>query len=446
MIEQFNLFVAILLIGAGVYMMIITKFMPLRLFSVFRGLKRTLSAGNSKKEISAIEALSTALAGSIGTGNIAGVSSAIAIGGVGAIFWMWVSGLLGMATKYAETLIAMKFRKRQADGGFVGGAMHCIVMGIGKGGMPLAVLFCVFTLFASLGCGNMVQINTISASVYEAVANFIPAANHMVVSLSVGLIVAAALGMVIIGGAKRICAAAGKLVPIMSLVYSIVAVAVIIKGPRSIGDALGMIISEAFGTKQIIGGVVGFTFARALRVGMTRGIFSNEAGIGSAPIAYASVQNADPVEQGMLGIFEVFIDTILICTLTAFMVLCSDVHIPFGDSNANGMAIALTAFSTIMPENVAGILLSVSVLLFAFVATIGWSLYGVSSAQFLWGERGVKVYRYVFLAAAVLGAVMNIAPVWILGETFNSLMALPNLIMLVALAPIIKRATRDYLC
>ncbi len=447
--ETFNLAVAFLLIAMGVYMLFLTRLFPLRVKTICRGLLRLLrpKKGGKKGEISPFEALSAALGGSVGTGNIAGVASAIAIGGPGAIFWMWVSGVIGMATKYAEVLLAMRYRKRGADGAPVGGTMYCILLGMGKGAAPLAVLFAAFTLLASLGCGNMVQVNTIASAVTEAVRAVAetPSLDARLIAGLTGAATAAALGAVLLGGAKRVCSASAYVVPVMSALYIGAAVWVIARFSARLPEALRMIFAGAFGLRPAVGGAIGFSLSRVLRVGMTRGVFSNEAGIGAAPMAYASARCDDPVEQAMMGIFEVFVDTILICTLTALMVLVSGASIPYGDADASGMAIALEALATVVPLRAAGVFLAICVALFAFSSMLGWSLYGVRAAEFLLGAKGVRAYRVLFLLCAFVGAVMEIAPVWRLGEAFNSLMALPNLVMLLALAPEVRRDTHEYI-
>ncbi len=445
MADTFNLFTAFLLIAMGVYMMCLCRFMPFRFARVLRGLFRLFRTKKEGKkgEISPFEAFAAALGGSVGTGNIAGVASAIAIGGPGAVFWMWVSGILGMATKYAEILIAMRFRSRGADGAPVGGTMYCILQGMGKGAMPLAALFSLFTLFASLGCGNTVQANTIAAAVSEAAVLFFPSGEW--IKAAVGILTAAALAVVLFGGAKRICRASAYLVPLMSVLYIAASLAVIFTFRHALPGVMQSILRGAFGLRPMLGGAAGFTLVHALRVGMVRGVFSNEAGIGAAPMAYASARSEENALQAMMGIFEVFVDTILICTLTALMVLSSGIMIPYGDQNASGMGIALNALSTVMQPKTAGVFLAVSTALFAFSSMLGWALYGIRAAEFLFGSKGNLCYRILFAAAAVFGAVTDAAAIWKAGETFNSLMALPNLFMLLFLAPWVKKDTLEYL-
>ena len=445
--DRFNLAVALLLIAMGIYMLFMTRFMPLRAGAVWRGLKRLLRPKNKRKpgEISPFEAMAAALGGSVGTGNIAGVASAIAIGGPGAVFWLWVSGLLGMATKYAEVLLAMGFRKRGEDGTPTGGTMYCILMGMGKGAAPLAVLFAAFTLLASLGCGSMVQVNTIAAALSEAADVLTFGVDTRLILWGVGVIAAIALSVVLLGGAKGVCRACAYVVPAMGALYAGAALWVVLRFLDRLPQVLSAIFSGAFGLKPMLGGAAGFTLARALRVGMTRGVFSNEAGIGAAPMAYASARCEDPVEQAMMGIFEVFVDTILICTLTAFMVLAPSAAIPYGDMGASGMAIVLNALSAVLPADAAGVFLALCIALFAFSSMLGWSLYGMRAAEFLLGRPGVAGFRVALFLCTLLGAVMEIAPVWRMGEVFNSLMALPNLVMLLALAPHVGQTTADYL-
>ncbi|MBE5785512.1 MAG: alanine:cation symporter family protein, partial [Clostridiales bacterium] len=348
MADTFNLFTAFLMIIMGVYMMCLCRFMPFRFASVLRGLFRLFrpKKEGKKGEISPFEAFAAALGGSVGTGNIAGVASAIAIGGPGAVFWMWVSGILGMATKYAEILIAMRFRSRGAEGTPVGGTMYCILKGMGKGAMPLAAAFSLFTLLASLGCGNTVQANTIAAAASEAAALFFPSVEW--INALVGILTAAALAAVLFGGAKRICRASAYLVPLMSVLYIAASLAVIFAFRERLFSVFADILKGAFGFRPMLGGAAGFTLVHALRVGMVRGVFSNEAGIGAAPMAYASARSEENALQAMMGIFEVFVDTIVICTLTALMVLSSGIMIPYGDESASGMGIALSALSTVM--------------------------------------------------------------------------------------------------
>ena len=446
MADTFNLFTALLLIMMGVYMMCLCGFMPFRFARVLRGLFRLFrpKKEGKKGEISPFEAFAAALGGSVGTGNIAGVASAIAIGGPGAVFWMWVSGILGMATKYAEILVAMRFRGRDAAGAPVGGTMYCILHGMGKGAMPIAVLFSLFTVLASLGCGNTVQANTAAAAASEAAALLIPGSKEWAAP-AVGILMAAALAAVLFGGAKRICRASAYLVPLMSFLYIGAAFAVVWTFRENLPAVLSEIFVGAFGLRPVLGGAAGFTLVRALRVGMVRGVFSNEAGIGAAPMAYASARSGEHAEQAMLGIFEVFADTILICTLTALAVLSSGIRIPYGNADAEGMEIALCTLSTVMEERTAGVFLAVSTVLFAFSSMLGWALYGIRAAEFLFGGRGGRCYRILFVLASGVGAVTDAAFIWKLGETFNSLMALPNLLMLLALAPWVKKDTQAYL-
>ena len=441
--EKINIAMAFLLLAAGVYFSGITRFFQVTRF--FDMLIMPFRRKGKKGGISPFRALSTALAGSVGTGNIAGVASALAIGGPGAIFWMWVSAIFGMATKFAEVVLALRYRTRGADGEFKGGAMYCITHGMGTRYRYLAGAFCVFGVLASFGMGNMVQVNTIASAAEQATEAFFPGTGAQTVDLFVGLFVAAAVGAVTFGGAKRIGAAAEVLVPFMSALYIAATLLVIVPNFHLFSKALSEIMQGAFGGfRPAIGGIGGFTLGQAFKCGMMRGVFSNEAGLGSAPIAHAAAETKSPVEQGMMGILEVFIDTIVICSLTAFMVLMADIEIPYGNANANGMAISVHALGTAVSTQGAGLFLAAAVLLFAFCSVLTWSLYGARCAEYLFGERGVFYYRILFLCLIVVGASLEVSLVWRLGETFNSLMAIPNLIMLVALAPEVSRAVRSY--
>lgn len=441
--ERFNIGMAFLLLAAGVYFSFITHFFQLTHF--INALLAPFRRRVNKSGISPFRALSTALAGSVGTGNIAGVASAIAIGGPGAVFWMWVSAMFGMATKFAEVVLALHYRERGTDGEFKGGAMYCIVRGMGENWRWLAGAFCMFGMLASFGVGNMVQVNTISSAVNEAVFSFFPDVSKTAVNLTVGLLVAALVGVVTFGGAKRVGAFAEVLMPFMSILYIAATLLVIVPNASKLLAVLSEIMKAAFGgIRPALGGIGGFTVAQAFKYGMQRGVFSNEAGLGSAPIAHAAAETKNPVEQGMLGVIEVFIDTIVICSLTAFMVLVSGTIIPYGDANANGMEIAAKSLATAAGTQGAGVFLAASVLLFAFCSILTWSLYGTRCAEFLFKERGAFFFRIVFLCGVIIGASLEASLVWRLGETLNSLMAIPNLIMLVTLAPIVVKEVRSY--
>ncbi|HWS30240.1 MAG TPA: alanine/glycine:cation symporter family protein [Clostridia bacterium] len=441
--EQFNIGMAFLLLAAGVYFSGATRFFQLTHFfdALFAPFRRRIK----KPGISPFRALSTALAGSVGTGNIAGVASALAIGGPGAVFWMWVSAVFGMATKFAEVVLALKYRERGADGEWKGGAMYCIVHGMGENWRWLAAAFCMFGMLASFGVGNMVQVNTISAAAEQAVFAFSPGVSETAVDLCVGLLVAAAIGIVTFGGAKRVGAAAEVLVPFMSILYIVATLLVIAPNADKLSSVLNDIMKGAFGGfRPALGGITGFTIAQAFKCGMQRGVFSNEAGLGSAPIAHAAAEVKNPVEQGMMGVVEVFIDTIVICSLTAFMVLLSGIIIPYGNLNADGMEIASRSLSTAVGTQSAGVFLAAAVLLFAFCSILTWSLYGTRCAEFLFGKRGAFFFRILFLCGVIVGASLEASLVWRLGETFNSLMAIPNLIMLIVLAPVVVKEVRSY--
>lgn len=442
--ELFLMSSAVLLSMMGLYMGRCVYLLPLRPKHFIHGICRALKASNGDG-ITPYEAFSAALGGCVGTGNIAGVAGAIAIGGPGAIFWLWISGILGMATKYAEALIAIRYRPGGGKDN-AGGTMYCIVLGMGRGAWPLAAAFSVFALLASLACGNIVQSNTLALAAASA-AGALGFGEHIgLVKLMAGIITAALIYIVLRGGAKGICSAAGKIVPVMSAVYIIAAAAVIYMFRAKLPEVLKMIMDGAFGLKSIAGGAAGFTMAQGIRVGMMRGIFSNEAGIGSATMAYSSPKNgADEAETAMLAAFDVFIDTIVICTLTAFTVLCAADYIPYGYAEADGMAICLSAFSKLMGSGAAGVFLAVSSALFAFSSMITWAMYGERALCFLSHDRGQGIYRICFAVICLIGSLSMPGIVWSMGEVFNALMALPNIIMLIALSGEIKRASKHYL-
>lgn len=401
--------------------------------------------------ITPFQALSTALGGSIGTANIAGVAGAIAIGGAGAIFWMWIAALVGMGVKYAEIVLAIKYRVRNG-GAWQGGAMHYIKNGLTKrGGLcrliskPLAFMFALFGMLSSLIGTTLVQSNTIAMSALDSIRTFSPMVSEWSVRTIVGIVTAILVGMVIIGGVSRIGKASEIIVPFMALGYIVVCIVVLVQFRNNIGTAFASIFSGAFGAKQAFGGTVGFGIVSALRTGVARGVYSNEAGIGSAPMAHACVGTNDPVRQGMYGIFEVFADTIIMCTLTALVVLSSGIAIPFGDATASGTEIAHRAFSTVMPGRTAGIFLAVSMLLFAFTSILGWSVYGIQCASYIFGEKSKLPFRIVFTALVAVGALTSVKTVWKLGETLNYLMAIPNIVAVAVLSGEVKRMTTEYL-
>lgn len=402
-----------LLLAVGICMSITTRFVQVRklgasLRQVGWSLRRP-SGG-----VSSFQAVCTALAATVGTGNIAGVAGAIALGGPGAVFWMWVSAFFGMATKYAEVVLAMGYRK-----GGAGGPMYYIERGMGK--KWLAVLFAWFAMLASLGMGNMAQVNTIAVSIRSALPRWQPEP----LALFTGLAAAVLVGAVTLGGARQVGQVMERLVPVVAVCYLLGSGAVLAAHASRLPAVFSSIFREAFSPRAAIGGGMG----AAIRWGVSRGIFSNEAGLGSAPMAHAAA-DARPRDQGLLGIFEVFLDTVVLCTLTALTILVSGVPVPYGQSA--GANLATEALATVFGSHASG-MMAVCLSLLALATLVSWQLYGVRCAGYLFGTRGEQIYRLIYLAVIVLGATMDLAWAWTLSDLFNGLMALPNLAALLAL-------------
>ncbi len=445
------------ILSFGIYMTVRTGFLPLRKTRLI--FKKTVFSLFSKKEnkksrdpnaISPLQAVSTALAATIGTGNIAGVATAITLGGAGAIFWMWVSALFGMMTAFSEHTLGMYYRQRGASGEWIGGPMYYLKLGLAKKkrlcklSNPLAYLFAIFCVFSSFGMGNMIQINT-AASLLEN--GFKPLFGIEIPPLLTGMVAAFLLGLILLGGAKRIGQVAEKLVPAMALFYLLGTLLVICKNYITLPKVIGAIFRSAFGIKAIGGGIVGSSVWRAISTGVRRGVFSNEAGLGSSVLAGASADVKEPVEQGMWGIFTVFFDTIIGCSLTAFAILSSGViDLTTGKAlfNLKGAELVSAAFEkTLHPA--AGIFITISTLFFAISTVVGWSFFGSRAVEFLFGKRGITLYPYFYMAAALLGAVYEPELVWALSDCFNGLMAVPNLVGLWALSNEVLLLTRRYL-
>lgn len=423
--EIFTLAVSVLLLSSGAYLTVKTRFFQFRhLFTSFRcilsGISQKRSRGSSGRcdGVSPVKALAAALGGSIGTANIAGVTLALVTGGPGAIFWMWVSGFLGMAVKCVEIVLALKYRQKNASGEWVGGTMYCITNGLGRGAMPIARLFALFCMLSTVFGGGMIQSNTIASG---ALALF--NSDKLSIAAAASVVSAAICGIIIFKGTTGIMNFASCTVPLMGILYVLAGTIIIFSNAGLILPALESIIKEAFGLRSVIGGGVGFGVLRAMRVGFVKGTFSNEAGIGSAPMAHAAAATNDILKQGMLGIAEVFIDTILICTVTALVILCSGIAIPYGGANVSGMLLAKNAFATVFGDTASGVFLSVSVFLFAITSIVGWSLYGQKCAEFLFGQRAITPFRTVLVIAIALGGVISVDYVWAFGEACNLLMA-----------------------
>lgn len=437
----------ILIVGTGLYLSIRTGFLQFTKFGY--AMKNTIGKIFKKKEakkgeVTPFQALTTALAATVGTGNIAGVTGAIALGGPGAVFWMWISALVGMVTKYGEIVLAVKYRERNADGDWVGGPMYYIRNGLGENWSWLAVIFAIFGAIAAFGIGNIAQANTIAGSVNTAIAAFNPSAVDYAntINLIVGFVCAVFVAAVLLGGLTRIGKVTEKLVPFMSVIYIIAALIVVLGNIDNIGSVLNSIFVGAFNPEAALGGAVGVTITQAIKRGVGRGVFSNEAGLGSAPIAHAATSETDPVKQGLYGIFEVFVDTIVICTLTALAVLCSGAAIDYGSKA--GAELTISAFSVTFGGKAAGIVIAVGITLFAISTILSWSLYGTRCAEFLFGSKCNKIYQVVFIIVIVMGATMDLGLAWDISDTLNGLMAIPNLIALVGLSGVVIAVTKEY--
>ena len=448
----------LLLVGTGIYLSIRTGFLQFRKFGyamkntigkIFR--KQTSGTG----EVTPFQAMTTALAATVGTGNIAGVTGAIAVGGPGAVFWMWLSALFGMVTKYAEVVLAVKYRERNAQGDWVGGPMYYIKNGLGRGWKWLAVMFSALGALAAFGIGNMTQVNTIASSINTAIDAFggntgavtlrLAGQTVPLSSVIIGVLIAAVVALVLFGGIKRIGSVTEKLVPFMAAVYIVCSLCVVFANIGSIGTVFAMIFKGAFSSEAALGGAFGITIMTTIQKGVGRGVFSNEAGLGSAPMAHAASSETDPVRQGMYGIFEVFMDTIVICTLTALTVLCgvvSGVDVTWGQSA--GTELISAAFATVFGSKVGALIIAVGICLFALSTILSWSLYGARCCEFLLGNKSVKPYQFVFIAVVVVGAALELELVWDIADTLNGFMAIPNLIALLGLSGVVVKLTREH--
>ena len=446
LLEKFNAIVwgapaLLLIISVGLYLTVRSGFVQITMFpralSMF--IQQFRNKNNSNKEVSGYQALCTALAATVGTGNLAGVAGAISIGGPGAIFWIWVCGILGMVIKFAEATLAIRYRVRNKSGEYVGGPMYMISRGIGEKCRCLAVLYSFFGLVASFGVGNSTQINTVVSCVRSTLQVFNTHLSN-VSTMLLGLLFAVVITLCLSGGAKRIGRAAEVLVPIAACGYIVLSLIVLIVRAQYIPEAFSVIISGAFSPRSVTGGMIGSAFI-ALRVGTSRGVFTNEAGMGTASIAHAAANVTHPVEQGFMGMMEVFIDTIVICTLTALVILCSGIPIFYGADV--GIELTTKAFSTVYGKWIL-IAISAAVSCFAFATVLGWGLYGARCAQYLFGESAWRWFVIAQAIIAVIGAIMQTQTVWLLAEIVNGLMAIPNLIALIILSPELLRLIIEY--
>ena len=435
----------ICIIGVGLYLSIRTNFLQIRKFPY--AIRVTIGRMLRKREASdgsltPFQAVCTALAATVGTGNIAGVAGAIAIGGPGAVFWMWISAILGMCTKFSEVTLAVHFRETNANGDLVGGPMYYIKNGLKKHWHWLAYLFSAFGVLTVFGTGNATQVNTITTAIDSALINYnvIAADNTSTVNLVMGIILAILVAMILLGGIKRIGQVTEKLVPFMALFYIILAVGVVIINWKNVPGVFSAIIRGAFNPASVTGGVVG-SFFMSMKKGVSRGIFSNEAGLGTGSIAHACADTRKPVKQGFFGIFEVFTDTIVICTLTALVILCSGG--PVGYGAAAGAELTISGFTSTY-GNWVSIFTAVAMCCFAFSTIIGWGLYGARCAEFLFKEKAIRPFMVLYSLVAIIGATVDLGLLWSIAETFNGLMAIPNLIAVFLLSGVVVKLVKEY--
>ena len=434
----------ICIIGVGLLLSVRTRFIQVRKFGA--ALKNTIGKIFDKTQakdgsMSPFQAVCTALAGTVGTGNIAGVAGAIALGGPGAIFWMWCSAFLGMCTKFSEVTLAIHFREKNANGEYVGGPMYYIKNGLSKKWHFLAVLYALFGVLTVFGTGNATQVNTIVSSIHSALHNL-----HIIdgtvderANLIFGIFIAAFVAMVLLGGIQRIGQVSEKLVPFMAALYVILAIGVVILHISRVPAVFTMIFKSAFTPQAATGGIIGSMFL-SMKKGVSRGIFSNEAGLGTGSIAHACADTNNAVHQGMFGIFEVFMDTIVICTLTGLVILLGAPNIVYGQ--AAGAELTISGFTATYGGWVS-IFTAVAMCCFAFSTIIGWGLYGSRCIEFLGGEKLVRPFLVAYSFVSIIGATINLGLLWDIADTFNGLMAIPNLIALLVLSGQVKKLAID---
>ena len=452
----------ILLVGTGLFLSIRLVFVQFRKFGfamkntigkIFKGQK----AG--KGEVTPFQALTTALAATVGTGNIVGVTGAIILGGPGAVFWMWISALIGMATKFSEVVLAVRYRERNAKGDWVGGPMYYIKNGLSKNWKWLSIIFCIFGALCAFGIGNATQVNSIATSIGNAIDSLggdtgahklhFLGSEFTLTSLIVGIVVAIIIAIVVIGGVKIIGRLTEAVVPFMAVVYILATLVVIFADINFIGEVFRMIFVGAFTPKAIVGGGLGITIMTAAKRGVGRGCFSNEAGMGSAPMAHAATSETDPVRQGLYGIFEVFMDTIVICTLTCLTVLSANLAtggavFEFG-TNTGSVAVS-AALGSVLTSNVGAVILAVCLSLFALSTIMSWSLYGVRCCEYLFkgSKAAVGIYKVIFVLFVIMGSTLALDDVWNIADILNACMAVPNLVALIALSPQVVKLSKEF--
>ena len=434
------------IIGVGLFLSLRTRFLQIRKFPY--AIKTTLGRMFRKREASdgamtPFQAVCTALAATVGTGNIAGVAGAIAIGGPGAVFWMWISALLGMCTKFSEVTLAVHFRERNARGDLVGGPMYYIKNGLSKYWQWLAVAFSAFGVLTVFGTGNATEVNTITTEINSSLLNYIVISDSAVnfSNIIIGIMIAVLVGLVLLGGVKRIGSVAEKLVPFMALLYIVLSVGIILFRIQALPSVIQAIFEGAFKPAAVTGGAVGSLFM-SMKKGVSRGIFSNEAGLGTGSIAHACADTRKPVKQGMFGIFEVFADTIVICTLTALVILCSGTSVNYGQ--AAGAELTISGF-TLTYGGWASLFTAVALCCFAFSTIIGWGLYGSRCIEYLFHtDKVVRPFLVVYSFVAILGATVDLGLLWSIADTFNGLMSIPNLIALLLLSGTVAKLVKEF--
>lgn len=433
------------IIGVGLVLSIRTGFLQIRKFPY--AMKVTIGRMFKKKEaadgaMTPFQAVCTALAATVGTGNIAGVAGAIAIGGPGAVFWMWISAILGMCTKFSEVTLAVHFRETNEKGELVGGPMYYIKNGLKKHWHWLAYLFSIFGVLTVFGTGNATQVNTITTAIDSALFNYgiISKDSASTVNLIIGIVLAVLLSLILLGGIKRIGQVTEKLVPFMAVIYIVFALGVVALNFQNIPHVFASIFKGAFSPASVTGGAVG-SFFMSMKKGVSRGIFSNEAGLGTGSIAHACADTRKPVKQGLFGIFEVFVDTIVICTLTALVILCSEIPVNYG--SAAGAELTILGFTSTYGTWIS-IFTAVAMCCFAFSTIIGWGLYGSRCIEFLLGPKVNKPFMLVYSLVAIVGATMDLGLMWSIAETFNGLMAIPNLIAVFLLSGVVVKLVKEY--
>ncbi|MBD5168648.1 MAG: sodium:alanine symporter family protein [Oscillibacter sp.] len=439
----------VLLMAAGIILTVGLKGFQFRKFGY--AMKNTVGKMFKKQEAKAgevtpLQALTTALAATVGTGNIAGITFAVTLGGAGSIFWLWVSALLGMATKYSEILLSVKYRERNVVGDWVGGPMYYIKNGLGKNWKWLGAIFCVFGGLASFGIGNAVQIGNITDAINTAIQQFNPAAAEYqtIINIVLAVILMAIVGIVLVGGIKRIGEVTEFMVPVMSVIYIVACLVVVVVNITKVPHVFAMIFQGAFTPAAVTGGAAGIGIKLCIEWGVKRGVFSNEAGLGSAPIAHAASSESNPVRQGLYGIFEVFMDTIVICTLSGLTLLLALDESAINYGTKGTTALNAQALGTVFGSKVGALIIAIGLSLFALSTVLSWGLYGTRCWEFLLGEKAVKPYQVIFTLVVIVSATMDLGLAWEIADTLNGLMAIPNLTALILLCPVVFKMTKEY--